>query len=143
MVGADDLVYHLGDVIFARRFELKDILHDLPGIKIIIRGNHDYYDIGNKKRKVVGEPDFYINAGFVAIMEAVLERNFILLSHAPMLLSNDIKMNIHGHFHDNYHRSYEPYLMDSITKGKDRHRLLAVEFEGYKPVLLDEFIGRG
>jgi len=143
MVGADDTVYHMGDVIFARRWELKDIIHDLPGIKILIRGNHDLYDIGSKKKNINPDPDFYIDAGFIAVVEAIMERNFILLSHAPVMLSPDIKLNIHGHFHDNPQRHWEPWYQDIIAKGKCRHRLLACEYEDYKPVLLEDFVRRG
>ena len=142
LVQVGDLVYHLGDVIFARRYELADIMKNLNGTKILIRGNHDNYDVGHKRKKIQAEPDFYIRNGFIAVMEAVVEQNMILLSHAPMKLGRDISMNIHGHFHDNDHRTYEPWYMDMMRRD-NRYRLLSVELEGYKPVTLDEFVRRG
>jgi calcineurin-like phosphoesterase family protein len=40
-VGADDVVYHLGDFGFGSKNQLRDIVKSLNGHKIIIRGNHD------------------------------------------------------------------------------------------------------
>ena len=142
LVSPCDIVYHLGDVIFARRDELREILSELKGTKILIRGNHDKIDIGNSKRKIAPVPDFYIDSGFADVVESLLVRHFVLLSHAPMELSSDIKFNIHGHFHDNDHHSLEPWYKDMYEKDS-RYRLLSIEREGYKPVLLEEFIGRG
>lgn len=141
-VKPEDLVYHLGDVIFARGKGLAEIMNSLNGTKILIRGNHDYFDIGHKRKAVDAIPNFYTDNGFTLVVDAIMERNNVLLSHAPMKLSRDITMNIHGHFHDNDHRTYEPWYWDMMQKDK-RYRLLAVELEGYKPVLLDEFIARG
>jgi calcineurin-like phosphoesterase family protein len=41
VVGKNDIVYHLGDVSFANPNKTKDILDQLNGKIILIRGNHD------------------------------------------------------------------------------------------------------
>ena len=137
LVAPNDLVYHLGDVIFARKEELADIMNSLNGIKILIRGNHDKADTGNSKRKIEGIPNFYTDSGFVAVTDAVIE-NYILLSHAPMKLSPDIRMNIHGHFHNSNHRRWEIGYQE-MYKNENRYKLLALEIHGYRPFLLEEF----
>ena len=41
MIAPDDLVYHIGDVYFGRRSKFFDCIKDLPGAKVLIKGNHD------------------------------------------------------------------------------------------------------
>lgn len=117
-------------------------MNSLNGIKILIRGNHDCYDIGHKRKNIKPIENFYTDAGFIAVVEAITERNMILLSHAPMKLSRDITMNIHGHFHNSNHRNWEAWYQEMYSSD-NRYRILAIEYEGYKPVLLDEFVARG
>lgn len=124
----EDIVYHLGDVLFGNQEQLSNILKALPGTKILIRGNHDRSHSNN----------WFIKAGFSAVLEKAQVGN-ILLSHMPSRLSEeDIQegiINVHGHFHVAPPDRWEGRLKERITPN---HFLLAIEKVKYKPVLLEE-----
>lgn len=135
LVSDKDIIYHLGDVIFKRQGTLGEILEQLPGRKILLRGNHD-----------MNKTQWYINKGFESVQNYLITLDGFLLSHHPMNFSEidseiEIKYNIHGHFHrknrDEIDRSAEGYPFYS-----EKHLLLSIEEENYKPVLIDEFIKR-
>jgi calcineurin-like phosphoesterase family protein len=124
LVQPHDIIIHLGDVIFGNRQQLTDILKDLPGTKILVRGNHDKGHSDN----------FYLVAGFSLVCEKIMIKNY-LLSHRPTLLLNNDTINIHGHFHNVPMRQWEKDLHERLT---ENHYLLALEFVDYKPIpLLD------
>lgn len=116
-----DTVFHLGDVILSRQSELKGILEQLPGRKVLIRGNHDRESDG-----------WYERAGFAFVCQAVLFGG-VYLTHAPQVtLPDGALINVHGHLHAGTHR----------TGGEAEHcKLLALEVDGYAPVELMEFVG--
>lgn len=130
VVQPTDVVYHLGDVIFAKMGELQSILQRLRGIKVLILGNHD--------RR---EKDWYIKQGFSLVVDHLMTTEGILLSHAPRVLADDVIVNVHGHFHLGEHRGDDPWY-DELLKRDNRYRLLALENENYRPVLLKEFVKR-
>lgn len=116
-----DTVYHLGDVIFAMSSQLKDILKELPGRKILVRGNHDHESDG-----------WYGRAGFAFVASGVLIGG-VYLTHAPQVtLPDGAIVNVHGHLHAGNHRS---------TVTADHCKLFALETDGYSPVGLDDFVG--
>lgn len=100
LVGDGDLTYHLGDVIFGQRDpHLANIMSQLKGRHILIRGNHD------------SMPEaWWQERGFDRVVESIsYTRNGVnfLLSHVPIYPQNwipDFDINIHGHFHLNAHR---------------------------------------
>lgn len=117
----EDTVYHLGDVIFGRQSELKEILPSLPGTKILIRGNHDRESDG-----------WYRRSGFALVVQGLLVGG-VYMTHAPQAtLPDGAIINIHGHLHAGTHRS---------TTTPDHCKLLALEVNGYHPVSLEDFIG--
>jgi len=119
MVALDDVVIHLGDVIIGRQSELQGILEQLPGTKILVRGNHDYE-----------KNSWYIKRGFAFVCDMLVIRDF-LFSHEPIeVLPSGVRINIHGHFHNNDHRT-------SDFNVKPHNKLIFIEHE-YKPVSLDE-----
>lgn len=138
LVADDDLVIHLGDVIFSRAGELTGIMAQLPGKKVLTLGNHD-----NRK------PEWYMNRGFHFAADR-FDYKKIAFSHIPLTregLGKDlsylsdvphhrgVSLNIHGHFHNTDHRDWEYEV-------GDHNRLLVLENEDYKPVLLEEFLSR-
>ncbi len=123
-----DLLIHLGDVIISRASELKGIMDQIPGTKVLTLGNHD------QKR-----PHWYRNNGFDFVCTEFV-MNGILFSHFPLHKRGDCKMNIHGHFHNAKPSHREKEFTDIYDE--TWHRLLAVEHEDYKPVDLIEFINR-
>jgi len=149
MIAPDDLVYHIGDVYFGRRSKFFDCIKDLPGVKVLIKGNHDRE-----------KDQWYLNHGFVAVMELAVVKvrtkisNHevlgwrVLLSHTPVRCKVEVQKhggetvvmplyNIHGHFHNNTLDKCEEYLTGILTK---QHYLFSLEETNYKPILLDRAI---
>lgn len=126
-IAPQDLLIHLGDVIFYEYPSLKNILNGIPCRKILTVGNHD--------RKPL---NWYMNNGFdIAVKSFVIDD--IIFSHKPIQqLPSDCRINIHGHFHNTDHRAKEP----EYDKWYDPkvHRLLAIEYTNYEPVRLKEFV---
>lgn len=123
LVQDGDTVIHLGDVIFGDKNKLSEILGQLKGIKVLVRGNHDY------------KPNsWFIEQGFNHCVDQI-KYGKILFTHEPVLVPENIDLNIHGHLHDNTHRAEE--VKDILSK---KHRLIALEVTGYKPIKLTELI---
>lgn len=131
VIAKQDILIHMGDVIDKRESELIGYLGWLRPIKtkILIRGNHD-----------LKSDNWYMNKGFDFVCDQMVIGD-VLLSHIPQeVFPTSIRLNIHGHFHDNeWERieKYEPHI--AAFYDKSRHRLLAMEYTKYNPVRLDEF----
>lgn len=123
LVMPQDVIYHLGDTIMSRQSDLANIVNGLPGIKILIRGNHDR------------ETDsWYMNRGFSFVAMGVLTEG-VWLTHQPQsTLPIGAIINVHGHLHGDNHRSSSAYLPQHC-------KLLALEIDGYGPVAFDDFCG--
>jgi calcineurin-like phosphoesterase family protein len=118
LISKDDTVLHLGDF-----GELSFPLDLLLGTHILVKGNHD--KLSRKK---------YMDMGFVLVCNQLTIGN-VLLSHKPIVISDpNVRYNIHGHFHDFPKDRWEPELIAVLEK---RHRLLALEYTGFQPVLFD------
>lgn len=130
VIAKQDILIHLGDVINDRPSELKQWL-SINGdciTKILVRGNHD-------KEK----DSWYLNKGFNLVVDQLVIKD-VLLSHIPAPLPPGVRINIHGHFHNNpLERCLErdPQIVPYYKP--ETHKLLALEFVDYKPVRLDEF----
>ena len=63
-VGPDDLVLVAGDICWAMKFDqaLTDLawIHDLPGTKILLRGNHDYWWSSMSKMRGLLPPSLHL-----------------------------------------------------------------------------------
>lgn len=83
-----DKVYHLGDVVIARK-ALK-IMERLNGDKVLIRGNHDIYK----------DEDY---SKYFRSIRAYHVMNGMILSHIPLHSESmgRFGVNIHGHLHAN------------------------------------------
>gem|GEM_PF-1308717 len=118
VVAEDDLVIHLGDVMVGKPTDWLSGIPDLPGRKVLIKGNHD------KK-----SAQWYMNNGFEFYCETFSWQMFgyqLLFSHEPVF-SGNFDLNIHGHLHGAAHRDYPK---------SERHLLLSLEDSGYRPHLL-------
>lgn len=93
-INKKDLVYVLGDVVLGKPDNL-DILSELNGRKILIRGNHD--DRFSTKEYLEHFEEVY----------GLLRYKGFWLSHCP-LHPTELrgKKNIHGHVHQNSIRDY-------------------------------------
>ncbi|MHA1469010.1 MAG: metallophosphoesterase [Candidatus Asgardarchaeia archaeon] len=132
IVKPQDVVFHLGDVIWGSQDQLISVMNQLPGIKILIRGNHDRNHSNN----------WFIRAGFAAVVEKV-QVSGIVLSHFPAILSEEeLKrgiINVHGHFHNNPADKWEREQKKKITKN---HYILVLEDVGYMPISLQSVLKR-
>lgn len=113
VVGVNDKVYHLGDVVINRR-ALKT-LSRLNGRKVLIKGNHDIFRIED-----------YLQYFYDIRAYHVLD-NF-LLSHVPVHTCNLYRWscNIHGHLH--HRRVLDQDKIDS------RYYNVSVECIDYTPI---------
>lgn len=87
VVSKKDTVYHLGDVAMTKKS--LQLLSECNGKKILIKGNHDEYDI-NEYLKLFHD------------IHGIIRFDKYFLSHAPIhtdMLPRWCKANIHGHIH--------------------------------------------
>ncbi len=88
VVRPNDIVYHLGDVVFGQKNLFK--LGFLNGDKRLIMGNHDCYSTHE-----------YLKY-FTKLYGCLQWQGFCILSHIPVnpqQLSGRYRYNIHGHLH--------------------------------------------
>lgn len=122
-IAPQDLLIHLGDVIFYKYPQLKEMLDTVSCRKVLVMGNHDHKSRG-----------WYMRNGFDFVMDAFVLGN-VVFSHRPMeVLPSGTEYNVHGHLHLNIHRVEEEWYDPKV------HRHLALELVDYKPVKLHEFL---
>lgn len=120
LVSEDDLVIHLGDVIFSQAGELLEIMMPLNGRKVAVRGNHD------KKAVWLMEHGFEFACDGLILGE-------VYFTHKPAeILPEGCTINLHGHTHGNEHREDE-------YKKQSWHKEFHIE-NSFKPVLLQELL---
>jgi calcineurin-like phosphoesterase family protein len=113
IVKPEDKIYHLGDVVFHKKDLV--ILEKLNGHKVLIRGNHDIFDLKEY-------------AKYFKDIRGSHKLDKYLLSHIPIhpdSLARWCGGNIHGHLHSNK-------IMDN------RYLNVCVEWTDFKPILLEE-----
>lgn len=117
VVGPDDEVWHLGDFCMSGHLDdMRRILEQLNGEKILIIGNHDTY----KKAE-------YLSAGFKEVYaHPIIIHKVLILSHEPLTMSEDMPYyNLHGHTHDR-----------DMMENENKRRNVSVEKTGFYPVNL-------
>ena len=120
VVGKNDKVYHLGDVLLGGRSQMS-ILSRLNGKKILIKGNHDRFELN-------------VYAKYFKDVRAYHKLDKFVLSHIPAHPNSVKYVNVHGHLH------YQ--LVNKIgTQTPDpRYYSVCVELHNYTPVALDEIM---
>lgn len=115
VVKKNDTVWHLGDVFFGK--DGHHILRTLNGVKKLVMGNHDCYDIAIYQqyfRKIFAAATF----------------DGCILSHVPVhpsQLEHRFRLNVHGHLH-------------SKKIDDPRYVCVSAERTGLAPVLLRSVI---
>lgn len=107
-VKPDDVVLHLGDVAWPRGW---GYIKDLPGKKILVRGNHDGKSMFN-----------LMNKGFDLCVEQLvlkIEGRMIAFTHVPMIF-HEFDINVCGHLH-------QCAMIDSVCP----HYVIRLEEQGY------------
>ena len=118
MVSNKDLVIHLGDVALCGKERFRQIMSQLNGRKMLIRGNHDNWT-----------DEFYREAGFEYVSRyPIVWNEFYILSHAPLQVFQNVPYkNIFGHVHN-----------DPLYQDTDNRQCVCVERTNYYPMLLLE-----
>lgn len=89
LVKPDDIVLHLGDVAWPKFYQ-EHSFKELPGKKILIRGNHDE-----------GSIFYFMNHGFDFACDAVdlkVDGLKLRFTHEPCVTAH-FDVNVHGHLH--------------------------------------------
>lgn len=90
IVKENDIVYHLGDVGFGTTEILKELVSRLNGTKILLRGNHDL------RRGING----WKEVGFSEVYKKKIEIRNLILTHEPIEIIEEGKINVFGHIHN-------------------------------------------
>ncbi|PHA03031.1 hypothetical protein COE51_01425 [Bacillus pseudomycoides] len=131
VVRKTDTVYHLGDFCFGNVKEWLDVLNQLRGNIILIKGNHDKTKIVNRVLNE-GYLSGYHPLGTVLKVDGMI----LNLSHYPMLIGARPKnFSIHGHLH-----SHDSGFLNHVNIGIDSSfaKLLSKPFG--TPIELDELV---
>lgn len=138
MVGEDETILHLGDVMFGGKnaYWWAERIGSMPGKKLLIRGNHDH----SKEVKILRTV-----SGFEVIDDFIQEFDGkrVYFSHYPDQPNPWDKkwdFNIHGHIHNN---GYDPLYFPNI----DRYKIplyfnASIEETNYKPVRLIKILAK-
>ena len=120
VVKKNDKIYHLGDVVMKTSVWAFEILNELNGRKILIKGNHDTARLNIYKR--------YFDDIRSSHLLRTGDRTKVVLSHIPIHpISLGNSFNVHGHLH---HR-----LIDD-----PRYINVSCEIIDYKPMNFIEII---
>ena len=129
-VRPNDKVYHLGDVVIAKRHLAT--LERLNGDKVLIKGNHDIFKLEDYTRHFRDIRGYHVLNGMI-------------LSHIPVHPSNLYRFgtNIHGHLHDNrvmktvygMSENFESTVAEVIDP---QYFSVCVEQTGFAPISLEE-----
>ena len=126
-VGKKDMVYLLGDIGLYHPEEIADILHSLPGKKVLIKGNHDIYNLKNRKFC-----DSFIK--ITSYLEVKDDKDTIALFHYPIEEWNGYfrkRLHFHGHVHNND---------KNLLPLQGRYNV-SVDVINYMPMTKEEIIG--
>lgn len=124
-VSPGDTVYHLGDVMLARKELLEITIPKLNGNKILIRGNHDR-DISDIRFMLAGFDKVYRDP-------LPLPEHGIILSHYPIVSESGF-FNVHGHTHNS-----DPFLIYLFYRN-ETHKCISVEMTDYKPISIESLM---
>ena len=126
-----DTIISLGDEFLPSKYrteECSKIIKNLPGTKILIKGNHNTLS-----------EDKYYEMGYVLVAKGLVLRD-IFLSHYPQKsLPDGCTKVLHGHVHGSFLSSKEEKL-SAIRKKKDFNVLLASEYVNFMPVPLFDYV---
>lgn len=128
-----DLIYILGDLSMRNGEYTNNILKQLNGDKVLIKGNHDYMYLNDHKfdKSLINEIYDY--------KEIKYKKNLIIMFHFPIQVWNKAHkgtIHLYGHIHSNKTTSHPmKYEIENSYN-------VGVDVNNYKPVRLDDYINR-
>lgn len=152
-VGENDLVLHLGDLLF--KSKSTEVLYKLNGRILMILGNHDFHQLNFYRKYAKRYPDKFmliesINGLDASALIKEIKGKKVMFSHYPLISvdpytrdkskeTRDLlaqvfdkekcDLNIHGHLHSN----------DKFTD-KEKEFNVSIERIGFKPIRLGDLI---
>lgn len=120
-VRPSDKVYHLGDVVIARKS--LSILSRLNGDKVLIKGNHDIFKLEDYTQYFRDIRAYHVMSG-------------LIMSHVPIHEESIARFgcNIHGHLHD------RRVMRNFGTQIDTRYHSVCVEHTDYAPILFEDVL---
>lgn len=136
IIRPEDTLIHLGDVAIGKLDDWAGLIYEIPGRKILIRGNHDR----NRSNS------WWMDNGFTFACDGMRFRG-CWLTHEPYdgPLPAGTNLNIHGHLHNIWH-GFKPNGGGDNPQWSETglqfpwQRLFAVEYTNYMPVEFDKFV---
>ena len=133
-VHPNDKVYHLGDVVISRKH--LDVLGRLNGDKVLIRGNHDIFNLEDYTKYFRDVRGYHVMNGMI-------------LSHVPVHSESlgRFGTNIHGHLHAGRVRKARGVnvVTGEVLYSSEidvRYHCVCVEHIDYTPILFEDIIKR-
>ena len=120
VVKAEDKVFILGDLTFGKKDATKEIISELNGRKILVKGNHDTHPNQWYRDIVIEEVSSY----------PILYDEYFVLTHEPMMYLKEPFLNVFGHVHSS--PNFNTFTQASIC--------VCVERWGYAPVSFMELM---
>lgn len=116
-----DRIFVLGDI------GESNIWRDLPGTKILIKGNHDNYHYQH-----------YLRHGFDEAYDyQIIKDSFLILSHEPLYVNESMPyVNIFGHIHDN--PNYKTFSSRGACVCACRHNFTLISEEDIMNAIKEE-----
>lgn len=125
-VKPEDTIYHIGDFAMGDRSLIPDIIKQLNGTIVLLKGNHDLRNSGDVNK--------YLAACVSSIYDSTIiriEDKLLYMTHIPNFefksIDPDIDYHICGHVHESWTRQG-----NILNAGVDVH--------GFKPVSLQTLI---
>jgi calcineurin-like phosphoesterase family protein len=122
LIQPGEIVFHLGDLAFGKKENIKALIPQLNGKIYLMRGNHDRFSKA-----------FYANLGITVVKDPYSmiysSGQRLIFSHRPFSPLEPGVFNLHGHIHNN----------PSPDVGS-RHINLSVEVREYRPWRLGDII---
>lgn len=125
VVGANDIVYVVGDFALCGKQKIIEIGQRLNGRKRLILGNHDQASVNT-----------YREAGFEFVYNhPIILDDFFIVSHAPLgyLPPNGVYASIFAHVHDD--PAYVDVSSRSFCVSAERIAYAPIEFETIKELM--------
>ncbi len=129
VVSDNDIVIHCGDIGFGKD-QFMEMVNQLNGYKIVIKGNHDRPK-QIAKMLDIGAINEYYSDDFVLLDKT----GDVIISHRPVnpkLFPNELTINLHGHIHN--------HELEEFTDFKGNYRNVSCEVINYTPSRLDNYV---
>lgn len=132
VVGPEDTVFHLGDVMMGNKEQAAEIISRLNGHKILIKGNHDQHGV-----------QWFLDVGFEEVCKNKLFEyagHTILMTHHPDTIPEGCEGGYDLHFYGHVHgKGNEPGKYPTFARNG---ACVCIERINYKPISLNEVIER-